>query len=163
MLQHAFGQALTVQELGVLKQAFLTAYRQVLAVSAPCFFPGVEQVIETLNRYQIPFGVVTNKHQCYAECILAKAFFSKNLATVVYGDTLKTPKPSPEPLYLACRQLTIACEDTWFVGDGRVDMQSAQAAGCVAVLASYGYVEADWRSWPAAHILHELTDLLSLL
>ncbi len=44
------------------------------------------------------------------------------------------PKPSPEPVRLACRILGLEPADTIFIGDGEFDMQAGRAAGCTTVL-----------------------------
>lgn len=163
MVQCAFGGDLSNEALTTLKNAFLRDYAQLIANVPPLYFAGVEAVLQALSVRGIPFGIVTNKHQRFAEPILAKTTFKDSWQCVIYGDTLITPKPSPEPLYLACQRLQVVGEDTWFVGDGRVDMLAAKAAGSVGLLATYGYVEPDWRTWPCDYALHQLTDLITLL
>ena len=163
MVQCAFGPMNEGSALTQLRQAFLRSYADLLDMTVPSYFQGVESVLQGLVERGIPFGLVTNKHQVYAERTLVKTFFKESLACAVYGDTLLTPKPSPEPIFLACRRISVAPQETWFVGDGRVDMIAAQNAKSVAVLAAYGYLEADWRDWPATHVVHQLTDLLTLM
>lgn len=160
MIYGAFGASIDEATLKQLSQAFLVAYEQLIEAEMPLTFAGLLDVVQTLTRLNIPFGIVTNKHQRFAEKILAKTFFNKSLACVIYGDTLPTPKPSPQPLYLACQRLAVPPTETWFVGDARVDMEAAAAAGCIPILAHYGYVESDWRTWPATHQIQQLSDLL---
>lgn len=163
MLRAVFGASLAGAELSSLRQQFLQAYEMALAEGTPCYFPGVAPLLETLQHKNIPYGIVTNKQQCYGEAIVAKAFFNRAVGCVVYGDTLAQAKPAPQPLWLACQQLGVNPKETWFVGDSLVDMQAADRANCVGIVAAYGYVTAHWQQWPAAHALHQPIDLLALL
>ncbi len=163
MVQSAFGTELTPNKVDFLKNAFLLRYDRLLNTTLPCYFPDVESVLRQVNAQGVRIGIVTNKHRCFAERVLRQVSFKESLACVIYGDTLSTPKPSPEPLYLACQQLKLAPEQAWFVGDGLVDMQAANAAGCVSILARYGYVSSAWQSWSSCYVLNQLTDLLALI
>jgi HAD superfamily hydrolase (TIGR01509 family) len=44
------------------------------------------------------------------------------------------PKPSPEPVLVACRILGVAPAETVFIGDGEFDMLAGRTAGCTTVL-----------------------------
>jgi HAD superfamily hydrolase (TIGR01549 family) len=48
------------------------------------------------------------------------------------------PKPSPEPLWLACRRLEIDPASAWMVGDGQYDIEAALAANIAGVWVSHG-------------------------
>lgn len=163
MLRYALGVDGDFDRLSTLKSQFLNAYENQLRHSVATYFVGVEQVLTVLQQQGIAYGIVTNKQRCFAEPILAKAGFKEYVACVVYGDTLTATKPSPEPVWLACRQLKVEAKATWFVGDSLVDMQAADRAGCVALLAAYGYVQQGWQRWPFDATLHQPTDLLVLL
>lgn len=163
MLRAAFGALLTKNDLDALRLEFLDDYERLLEHSAGVYFSGVEMVINTLVQQSIPYGIVTNKQQRFGERILAKAFFKESLGCVVYGDTLALSKPAPQPLWLACQRLQVEPRSTWFVGDSLADMQAADRAGCIGVVAAYGYVEPRWRHWPSVHVVHQPIDLLQIL
>jgi phosphoglycolate phosphatase-like HAD superfamily hydrolase len=44
------------------------------------------------------------------------------------------PKPSPEPLRLACRRLGTTPSASWMVGDFLYDIEAGRAAGCAATV-----------------------------
>ena len=48
------------------------------------------------------------------------------------------PKPSPEPVLLACRLAGVSPKNTWVVGDYVFDIQSGSAAGCYTVYLETG-------------------------
>ncbi len=162
MIQGAFGDDLSLQDQLDLKQHFLRLYDEQLSTVTPYCFQHVLHVLTELTAQGIALGLVTNKHQRFAEKLLDQTDFKSLLTCMVFGDTLAVSKPSPEPLYLACQRLEVVPPQTWFVGDSLVDMQAAKAAGCVAVLARYGYVDHDWQNWPNHAVLQQLVDLLAL-
>jgi HAD superfamily hydrolase (TIGR01549 family) len=70
-------------------------------------------------------------------------------------------KPSPIPLDLACERLGAAKEQTWMVGDGQHDIESANAAGVRCVWISHRKSRAFAAlSWKTVADLCELADIL---
>ena len=55
------------------------------------------------------------------------------------GDAFERRKPDPLPLLKTCEALGTAPEHTLMIGDSSNDARAARAAGCPAVLVSYGY------------------------
>lgn len=163
MLRYALGDNTDFETMSALKTRFLQSYEEKLRHSPDTYFDGIEPMLAILQQRGIPYGIVTNKQQCYGEAILDKAWFKDSLACAVYGDTLTTGKPSPEPLWHACKQISVNPKATWFVGDSLVDMQAADRAGCPALLAAYGYVQPGWQRWPRDATLHQPQDLIVLL
>jgi phosphoglycolate phosphatase len=82
---------------------------------------------------------VTNKPQALAAALLATTGLASYLDVLVAGDTLASMKPSPEPLWHACRLLDINPEHCALVGDSPVDVAAARAAGLPVFIVSYGY------------------------
>jgi phosphoglycolate phosphatase len=60
-------------------------------------------------------------------------------AVVVSGDTLAQKKPDPAPLLHACEQVGAPAAQALMIGDSRIDVEAARAAGCAVVCVSYGY------------------------
>jgi 2-phosphoglycolate phosphatase len=163
MLRYALGDHADFDTVSALRTQFLEAYEDKLRHSSDVYFDGIEPMLAALQHQGIPCGIVTNKQQCFGEAILDKASFKTSMACAVYGDTLTANKPSPEPLWFACRQLAVDPKATWFVGDSLVDMQAADRAGCPALLAAYGYVQPGWPRWPYDATLQQPQDLIVLL
>lgn len=125
-------------------------------------YPGVEEFLQT---YTGPKAIVTNKNVVPAKEIL-EHFKIHNLPwiDVLGGDSLAERKPSPLPLRHVMAKAGYLPNQTWMIGDGRPDMLSGQAAGCVKVAVHYGYSTPDELAiYHPNHFLKKFTDLKGLI
>ena len=130
------------EQLDRARRRFLTRYRERIAVRTR-LFPGVDAVLQTLERFGVRWGVVTNKHAWLTEPLLESLGLHRRAACVVSGDSASHPKPHPAPLLLACEHLSIEPSAVAYVGDARTDIASGRAAGTVTVSAGWGYLDPD--------------------
>lgn len=129
------------------------------------FYAGMEQVLDSLDRQGIPWGIVTNKHSRFTQPLLANLAFADRPACVISGDTTSERKPHPLPLLEACRLMDVAPETCVYVGDARRDVEAGQRAGMATLVALYGYLgENDQpNDWGADGLLNIPGDLLGWL
>jgi len=112
-------------------------------------YPGVR---EGLRAIRIKKAIATNKPASLTHEIVATLGL-RPLVDVVLGDG-DVPRRKPWPDMLAAAMARTGCtrEQTLYVGDGRVDVQTARAAGVPLCLVSWGYgggaspSEADYRA-----------------
>jgi phosphoglycolate phosphatase len=147
-----------------LQERFLELYRSALTIETRPF-PGFEPVLALLEAHAVPWGVVTNKPHWLTEPLLRELGLYQRAGCVISGDTLPVRKPDPLPLLTAARQLQVAPARCLYLGDSLRDMQAAQAAGMVALGASFGYIgEHDAvQDWPVTAWIHEPRELLPWL
>ena len=105
------------------------------------FYPGVQEGLRLFRAAGMKMGLVTNKPAQFTEALLERRSLSSLFEVVVSGDTTPWQKPHPEPILHACRLLGTAPEDNVHIGDSRIDIESARAAGCVVFCVPYGYNE----------------------
>jgi N-acetyl-D-muramate 6-phosphate phosphatase len=122
------------------RKVFLNHYQQCLTTHT-CLFKDIEDLLRRLQDQHIDWGIVTNKATDLTTPIVQALLINQGLIpqTVICGDTTAHAKPHPLPLLTACKQLNVAPENTWYVGDDRRDIISAIAAGCIPIAVSYGY------------------------
>ena len=130
------------EQLDRARRRFLARYRERIAVRTR-LFPGVDAVLQTLERFGVRWGVVTNKHAWLTEPLLESLGLHRRAACVVSGDSASHPKPHPAPLLLACDHLSIDPAAVAYVGDARSDIAAGRAAGVVTVSAGWGYLDPD--------------------
>lgn len=143
---------------------YLAIYGECLTATTR-FFDGVEQVLRSLDERDIPWGIVTNKRACFTE-VICKFFQPLHTAScVVSGDTLAWQKPHPAPVLYATSLLQQPPEHCIFVGDSLNDVLAANRAGMPCYVAAYGYITPDEsiNEWPAAGIIHDPQELITLL
>lgn len=102
-------------------------------------FPGVHEGLAVLKETGYRLACVTNKPIAFAETLLQLTGLDKYFEFVLGGDSIPHMKPSPEPLFHACRLLKANPEHTLMVGDSAVDVAAARAAGMPVVIVRYGY------------------------
>lgn len=110
-------------------------------------FEGVEALIDELRQRGIVLGVVTNKIARFAEPVLQASGLAEYFGCLIAGDQVSRPKPDPEPVLAACKQLGALSESTWFVGDDERDVIAGRAAGVTTVVAGWGYLPSGADPW----------------
>lgn len=142
------------------KADFLQRYAQNCALhSRP--FPGVEALLDCLERHAIAWGVVTNKPQHFAVPVLQQLGLHERLSVLVCPEQAAA-KPAPDMLLLACKQLGLSAHEVVYLGDDQRDIQAATAAGMPCVAVGYGYhgPEDDPRTWQADYFIARPEQLL---
>ena len=104
-------------------------------------FPGIDTVLDELDHLTIPWGIVTNKTSRFTFDILKFLKLDKRVSCVVCGDTLQYAKPHPAPVLHALDEIACEAKDSLFVGDTKVDVEAAHAAGTKVIVALYGYID----------------------
>ena len=129
------------------------------------FFEGIPEVIESIKKRNLYWGVVTNKPRNLTEKILKFYGLINHLDVLICGDDGLTPKPSPNMLISACSKLGVDVKDTIYVGDGLRDIQAAISAKIESVLACYGYLKVtdDIESWGADYFIHHPDEIINLV
>jgi 2-phosphoglycolate phosphatase len=125
-------------------------------------FPGIEDLLQTLEQKKIPWGIVTNKYSWLTEPLLAQQKLKNRAACIVSGDTTPYTKPHPEPLLFACQQIGISPEQCIYVGDAERDIVAGKAAGMTTITALFGYIEdiESAKQWPAHHYIYHADEIL---
>lgn len=169
MLRH--NQQLDVSDDGLLefRQQFLDDYAADICVDS-CVFGALEEVLSTLERKGVPWGIVTNKPRYLAELLLQKMQLDARCSVLVCPDDVSRSKPDPEPMYVALEKLAIprgAAGCVLYVGDHIRDIEAGNAAGMTTILAAYGYIPPEdqktLKKWGADYITETPEQLNKLL
>jgi len=147
-----------------LRQEYLGLYEAHL-VTYTRLFQGMAELLDQLEQRGLPWGIVTNKPERFALPLLERLGLKERTATVIGGDTCSNPKPHPEPMHCACREIGVAPEECLYVGDAERDVESARAAGMATLIAAYGYLGENDRpeDWNALGIIQSPLDILTYL
>ncbi len=99
------------------------------------------EIVETLDQlsHEYSLALITNKPEVFAKEILDYFDISKYFDVIYGGDSLKTRKPSPEPLFAAAKAMNTSAENMLMVGDSINDILAGKAAGSPTVFVTYGY------------------------
>ena len=153
-------------------EAFASLHTQLLALyleqiesTQSTLYPGMENLLDSLEQAGIPWGIVTNKPRLYATALLSRLSLLARCPVLVCPDDVRDKKPHPESLLLALSVLKREPERCVYIGDHSRDMQAAKNADLIAIAASYGYLAdgVDPAEWPADFILSQPEQSIGLL
>lgn len=127
-------------------------------------YPGVMEMMETLDRRGVRMAIVSNKlHPAVEE--LNRRFFSRFIDVAVGESPTVRRKPHPDAVLQALDRLGRPKESAVYVGDSEVDLATARNAGMACALVTWGFRdEACLRALPGATVfLQRPADLPALL
>lgn len=163
-----FKQFLNLEENEVsetaLREQYLSIYRECM-IGQTDYFDGMKDVLTYLDKKDLPWGIVTNKHAWLTEPLLDSLSLSERAACLVCGDTLPLQKPDPAPLLHACELIDVDANTSVYIGDSQNDIIAGSKSGMKTILAAYGYLpkNVDHTQWNADHTITQPVDLLEIL
>jgi len=164
LIRVGFGLTPEDAEFDTLRRLFLDTYQDNIARETR-LFPGMADLIESLEQRDIPWGIVTNKPAWLTEPLMRALGLNERAACIISGDTTPYSKPHPEPILHACRLIRREPQHCWYVGDAERDIEAGRAAGARTLIARFGYLgDADRPDdWGADGAIDHPLDLLSWL
>lgn len=94
--------------------------------------PGVREMVPALAA-RCRLGIVSSRTQGELQRFVELAGLAEWIAVLAGSDSTRRVKPHPEPVRWAAQQLGLAPAQVVMVGDTRVDIEAAHAAGALAV------------------------------
>ncbi|MES2740921.1 MAG: HAD-IA family hydrolase [Pseudomonadota bacterium] len=162
MIGVAFGLRPEDPGYEALRQGFFDNYAAAMAVHS-VLFPGVPELLDGIAELGLAWGIVTNKPMRFTDPLVGLIGLG-HAACTVSGDSTAHAKPHPAPLLEAARQLGLAPEQCWYVGDDLRDIEAGRAAGMYTVACGWGYGGADAPlGWGADQVLDSAAALLALV
>src|SRR5450830_950172 len=151
--EHALFDSMRIEYLNLYDEVFLTS---------PILFAGMDNVLAAIEANRQAWGIVTNKPKRFTQRLIAAIGLDQRVGCVVSGDDAARPKPYPDTLNLACKNLGVAATDCIYVGDAARDIEAGKAAGMKTVVALYGYIEASDQAetWGGDFYIHQPKDLM---
>ncbi len=129
-------------------------------------FEDVEPVARALSLRGIERGIVSTKLRHRIEATLHREGLSELFPIIVGGEDVMTHKPDPEGLWVALERLSVAPTNALYVGDSRVDAETAAGAGTSFLPVLTGVTPAerfeDLPGLPPIATLGELIERLDL-
>ncbi len=104
-----------------------------------CPYEGISDMLSALNKHNVKLAVLSNKPHEFAK-LFVEEFFPAGLFSIVYGQRNGFPKkPDPTVALGIASQFGSRPEDTLFVGDSGLDIQTGKAAGMSTAGVSWGF------------------------
>ena len=116
-------------------------------------YAGISETLSALKARGVRMAVCTNKHISAAEALIRK-YFPADTFDTFEGDRPGVPrKPDPAHVRIVLEKMGVRPEETVYLGDSGVDMQTAVNAGALPVGVLWGFREKDELMENGAQIL----------
>ncbi len=164
LIKLGFGAHLSTEKHEEIKTFFISHYQQNIA-SKSALFEGLDEALLHLENKQVPWGIVTNKPAYLTLPLLKELKLDQRASCVICGDQVKNPKPHPESIYLACKQMKILPDNAVYIGDAERDIRAGRLAGLKTIACAYGYIPAtdNINNWQADKQVSSSIELLKAL
>lgn len=153
----------TEANIARIREKFLIHYDQHNAdKSRP--YEGIPELLETLDKRGILLAVASNKYQAATEKLVAH-FFPQIHFVAIFGQREGIPtKPNPQIVEDILGITNIGINETLYVGDSGVDMQTALNSKVEACGVTWGFrpIE-ELEQFHPAHIVHTPEEILKLI
>lgn len=125
--------------------------------------PGLDRLLRELPR-DIKLGIATSRISDGAVSILTALGYLERFEVIIGLEHVKKPKPDPEPVLMALRQLEVKPHHALMVGDVSEDMQAGKRAGAGSIgLVSEQHTAERLYAAGADQVIKQLDELLTLL
>jgi len=123
-------------------------------------YEGIMSMLERLVAMEIPLAILSNKAQIFAGDFVAYFFPGTPFLTVQGSPAEGVAKPDPTMALAIAAQMELAPNEIAFMGDTRVDMETANNAGMLPVGVTWGFrPESELVEFGAKVLLHRPEDL----
>lgn len=127
-------------------------------------YPGIPELLEAMKHRGMILAVASNKFQ-EATRDLIRYYFKEGTFLLVLGQREGIPvKPDPAVVNEILSQADVSQEETLYIGDSSVDMQTAVNSGVKAVGVTWGFrSRQELKDNGASYIVNEPSEILGLL
>jgi len=137
LLERALPNKVSTKEFDKMLTEFYDYYGKHCAEKTK-LYPGIEQMIHTLNSTGIKMAVVSNKGDFAVKDLCEK--YLHGIITLAIGETPSIKrKPAPDMLLYALKELGSDLKSSVFVGDSEVDILTSQNAGLTCLSVTWGF------------------------
>lgn len=162
LIERVVPKAYTPEETKVLFRLYQDYYDEHSQVYTKPY-PGIIDLLKELKKRNFKLGVVSNKFEHLVQDLNHDFFY--DLFDVAVGEVKGIPiKPAPDMVYKALDLLGVIKEETLFVGDSEVDIDTAANAYIKSVGVTWGFrEEALLKEHNADYIISEPSELLLVI
>ncbi|MCD7936960.1 MAG: HAD family hydrolase [Tannerellaceae bacterium] len=163
LFERALPEGMKTEENVLKIRSYFVPYYNEHNMEASAPYPGILSLLNTLREKGIQLAVASNKYQTATEA-LVNHYFSEFSFTAVLGQREGIPvKPDPSIVYEILQRAGVRKEDTLYVGDSGVDMQTAFRAGIISAGVTWGFrPRADLEENQAVYIVDTTEEIAAL-
>ena len=127
-------------------------------------YDGIYELLDELKKLDINLAVLSNKPHEFTVSYVNHFFKNYNFKEV-HGQKKDVPKkPDPKAALDIVKFLNSSCENTYFIGDTKIDMQTAKSANMTAIGVLWGFRdEKELRDFGADFIVSNPLEILKII
>lgn len=126
-------------------------------------YPGIMELLKTLQEHEIPMAIVSNKNDAAVKR-LAADFFEGIISVAIGEKNGVRKKPAPDTVFTALEELGESADSAVYVGDSEVDLQTAANSGMDCISVAWGFKgRAFLEKEEASHIVDTPEEILGFL
>ncbi len=107
--------------------------------------PGAIEAIQEAAQFA-RLGIVTTKTGHYSRELMEHFGLMHHFEVLIGFENVTNPKPHPEPILTALKQMDLGTDNVWMIGDTRLDLEASTRAGVKAIGVLSGYDNAEQLS-----------------
>ncbi|WP_066164748.1 HAD family hydrolase [Aliarcobacter cryaerophilus] len=127
-------------------------------------YDGIYELLDELKKLDINLAVLSNKPHEFTVSYVNHFFKNYNFKEI-HGQKKDIPKkPDPKAALDIVKCLNSSCENTYFIGDTKIDMQTAKNANMTAIGVLWGFRdEKELRDFGADFIVSNPLEILKII
>ena len=127
-------------------------------------YDGIYDLLDELKKLDINLAVLSNKPHEFTVSYVNHFFKNYNFKEI-HGQKKDVPKkPDPKAALDIVKCLDSSCENTYFIGDTKIDMQTAKSANMTAIGVLWGFRdEKELRDFGADFIVSNPLEILKII
>ena len=102
-------------------------------------YPGIKEMLSQARARKLPLAICTNKHQEAARAVVSKLFPADTFQMVVGNYPGSKCKPDTGNVLRIASELGVKPQETAYLGDSWVDMETATRAGFLPIGVLWGF------------------------
>jgi len=102
-------------------------------------FDGIKEMLDAFTVAGVKMSVLSNKPHAFTKEIVAGLFPEYDFAVVLGQREGVVKKPDPAGTHECLERLGCSAQETYFIGDSTVDVETSHAAGTQSVAVPWGY------------------------
>jgi phosphoglycolate phosphatase len=127
-------------------------------------YPGIPELLKTLQERNIVLAVASNKYQSATEELIRHFFPQVRFAIVLGQREGIPPKPDPDIVNEILQYTGISKEEAFYIGDSGVDMQTIQNSGIDGVGVTWGFrPRQELEKYKPLYLVDKAEEILELL
>ena len=153
--KHLVSKFVPPEKLDKVLSVYRSHHRSALK-SGTKFLPGAKQLLGQLKEEGYKLAIASNRPSRFTHIILKHLDVSSYFTTVVCADQVAAPKPAPDCLEKILKTCRLSPEETLYVGDMTIDVETGKKCGVrtVGVITGSGTEDEIRRSGPQWVIYH---------